>query len=312
MALGLPSTMPGGATTIRELLAGGDRSFSFELFPPKTEQGERILWRALRELEALRPTFVSMTYGAGGSTRERTVRITGEIAEHTTLTPVGHLTCVGVSRHSLRSVIGAYADVGVRNILALRGDPPGGVGGAWVSHPDGLAHADELVALVHSLGDFCVGAAAFPDGHPEAVDLDADARVLGRKAELGADFAITQFFFDVDRYSALVDRLARLGCDIPVIPGIMPVTDVRQIVRFAQLSGTALPPDLLARLDAVRDDPVAVRAVGVEHATVLCRRLLEHGAPGLHFYTLNRSTATREVYADLGLAGVAVGAGSAR
>jgi methylenetetrahydrofolate reductase (NADPH) len=306
MALGLPSTMPGGAATIRDLLAAGDRSFSFEFFPPKTDEGERTLWRALRELEVLRPTFVSVTYGAGGSTRDRTVRITGEIAEHTTLTPVGHLTCVGASRSQLRGVVGSYADAGVRNLLALRGDPAGGVGAPWVTHPEGLAHADELVELVRSLGDFCVGVAAFPDKHPEAVDVEADARVLAGKARRGAAFAITQFFFDPDRYFALVDRAAALGCDMPVIPGIMPVTDVRQIERFAQLSGTPLPADLAARLDAVRDDPAAVRAIGVESATELCRRLLDGGAPGLHFYTLNRSTATREVYQALGL-GAGVG-----
>jgi methylenetetrahydrofolate reductase (NADPH) len=306
MALGLPSTRPGAATTIRELLAGGDRSYSFEFFPPKNDQGERLLWRAIRELETLAPTFVSVTYGAGGSTRDRTVRITGRIGAETTLTPVAHLTCVGHSRAELRSVVGAYADAGVGNVLALRGDPEGGPGQPWVAHPDGLDHADELVELVCGLGDFCVGVAAFPEGHPEATDLEADARYLARKAEVGADFAITQFFFDADDYFTLVERASRHGCAIPVIPGIMPVTNVRQIQRFATLSGAEFPADLADRLHAVEDDAAAVRAIGVEVATELCERLLAGGAPGLHFYTLNRSTATREIYANL------VGAGARR
>ena len=304
MALGLPSTRPGAATTIRELLAGGDRSYSFEFFPPKNDQGERALWRALRELETLAPTFVSVTYGAGGSTRDRTVRITGRIAAETTLTPVAHLTCVGHSRAELRSVVGAYADAGVGNVLALRGDPEGGPGQPWVAHPDGLDHADELVELVCALGDFCVGVAAFPEGHPEATDLDADAQYLVRKARAGADFAITQFFFDADDYFTLVDRASRYGCDIPMIPGIMPVTNVRQIQRFADAVGCGLsrqtsPTGSLA----VEDDPAAVRAIGVEVATDCASELLAGGAPGLHFYTLNRSTATREIYANVAGAG---------
>jgi methylenetetrahydrofolate reductase (NADPH) len=300
MALGLPSKMPGGATTIRELLAAGDRSYSFEFFPPKDDDGERVLWKALRQLEPLRPTFVSVTYGAGGSTRDRTVRITGQIAADTTLTPVGHLTCVGASRAELRSVVGAYADAGVRNVLALRGDPPSGA--QWTAHPEGLLYAEELVRLVRGLGDFCVGVAAFPEGHPEAESLDADARVLAAKAAAGADFAVTQFFFAATDYFRLLDRLAALGCSIPVIPGIMPVTNVRQIQRFAQLSGAAFPADLAERLCAVEDDPEKVREIGVQVATELCDELLAGGAPGLHFYTLNRSTATREIYARLGLA----------
>ena len=190
----------------------------------------------------------------------------------------------------------------MRNVLALRGDPPGGPGSPWEQHPEGLRYAVELVELVKGLGDFCVGVAAFPERHPEAVDLDADARVLVAKADAGADFAITQFFFDAGSYFRLVDRVRALGCDIPVVPGVMPVTNVRQIERFAQLSGTTFPVELAERLHAVEDDPQAVRAIGVEVASALGDELLEGGAPGLHFYTLNRSTATREVYANLGLA----------
>jgi methylenetetrahydrofolate reductase (NADPH) len=300
MALGTPSTMPGGATTIRDLLAGGGRSYSFEFFPPKTDEGERQLWTAIRRLEPLHPTFVSVTYGAGGSTRDRTVRITGRIAQDTTLTPVGHLTCVGASRAELRGVIGSYADAGVRNVLALRGDAPRDAV-EWTPHPQGLRHADELVRLLRELGDFCVGVAAHPEGHPESPDRDTDAKYLARKAAAGADFAVTQFFFDAVDYVGLVDRVAAYGSDIPIIPGIMPVTNVRQIQRMAELSGAAFPSDLADRLYAVEDSPEEVRRIGVDYACRLCAELLDQGAPGLHFYTLNRSTATLEIYQALGL-----------
>ena len=288
--------------TLRERLASGGRSFSFEFFPPKDDAGEAVLWEAIRRLEPLAPTFVSVTYGAGGSTRDRTTRITAAIAQETTLDPVAHLTCVGASRTQLRQVIGGYADAGVRTVLALRGDPPGGPGGQWTAHPEGLDHAVDLVRLLRGVSRFTVGVAAFPDRHPESPDLDHDARVLAAKADAGADFAVTQFFFDPAAYFALVDRLVALGCTIPVIPGIMPVTNITQIERFAQLSGAPLPAGVVSRLDAVRDDPAAVRRVGVELATEMSARLLEGGAPGLHFYTLNRSTATLEVFADLGAA----------
>jgi methylenetetrahydrofolate reductase (NADPH) len=283
-------------------LASGRVASSFEFFPPKTDDGERQLWHTMRALEGLDPTFVSVTYGAGGSTRDRTVRLTERIAQETTLTPVGHLTCVGASRSELRTVIGSYAAAGVSTVLALRGDPPAGVGTPWTPHPLGLQHADELVALIKQLGDFCVGVAAFPEGHPESADLEADACMLARKVAAGADFAITQFFFEADAYFRLVERAARHGCAVPILAGLMPVTDVRQIERFATLSGAAFPSWLADRLHAVEDDAAAVRAIGVEVATDLADTLLAGGAPGLHFYTLNRSTATREVYANLGLA----------
>jgi methylenetetrahydrofolate reductase (NADPH) len=288
--------------TLRERLASGGRSFSFEFFPPKDDAGEAVLWEAIRRLEPLAPTFVSVTYGAGGSTRDRTTRITAAIAKETTLDPVAHLTCVGASRKELRQVIGGYADAGVRTVLALRGDPPSGPGAPWTPHPEGLDHAIDLVRLLRGISRFTVGVAAFPDRHPASPDLDHDARVLAAKADAGADFALTQFFFDPAAYFALVDRVAALGCTIPVIPGIMPVTNIKQIERFAQLSGTPLPAGMVNRLDAVRADPAAVRRVGVELATELSARLLDGGAPGLHFYTLNRSTATLEVFADLGAA----------
>ena len=287
--------------TVRDMLAIGQPSFSFEFFPPKTDEGERLLWQAIRELEPLRPAFVSVTYGAGGSTRDRTIRITERIATETTLTPVGHLTAVGSSRAELRNVVGQYAGAGVRNILALRGDPPGGPSQPWVAHPDGFSHAVELVRLVRSLGDFCVGVAAFPEKHPEAADLRSDARHLVEKCDAGADYAITQFFFDPDDYFRLRDLVAQLYCSVPIVPGIMPVTNVAQIERMALLSGAAFPQALAARLHEVADDPVAVRAIGVEVSSRLADVLLAGGAPGIHFYTLNRSTATREIFQALAL-----------
>lgn len=291
--------MPGSAETIRDLVAAGERSFSFEFFPPKDETGELQLWRALRELEGLRPTFVSVTYGAGGSTRDRTVRVTERIAHDTSMTPLGHLTCVGHSRETLRSVIGSYADAGVRNVLALRGDPAEGPAAQFEAHPQGLRYAIELVELTRSLGDFCVGVAAFPEGHPTTESLEVDAQVLAAKARAGADFAITQLFFRPDDYFALVDRVSALGVDIPIIPGIMPITNLGQITRMAELSGAALPDEIVGRVSKYDGDPAAVRAEGIAIATELCDTLLVGGAPGLHFYTLNRSKATREIYAGL-------------
>ncbi len=290
------------ADDLRDVFAAGRHSWSFEFFPPRSDDGEQQLWQSIRELERLKPTFVSVTYGAGGSTRDRTVRLTAEIAHDTTLAPVGHLTCVDAGVADLRHVIGAYAAAGVRTILALRGDPTGGLRAPWQPHPHGLSHAAELVALVKRLGDFSVGVAAFPEGHPESPDLEFDVAMLAAKVAAGADFAVTQFFFDAGAYFALVERAQRHGVEVPIVPGLMPVTNVSQIERFAQLSGAQLPPRVLHRLDPVRDDPVAVRAVGVEVATELASELLDGGAPGLHFYTLNRSTATREIYDNLGLA----------
>ncbi len=303
MAHGTSSILPqpGHLTrSIPRVLAQEGASYSFEFFPPKDDAGEQTLWEAIRRLERIHPLFVSVTYGAGGSTRDRTVRMTGRIARETTLTPLAHLTCVGSPVAELRQVVGEYAGAGVRNVLALRGDPPGGPGTPWTPHADGLNHADELVALVRSLGSFTVGVAAFPDGHPESSSLDQDADVLVRKADAGAEFAVTQFVFEADSYVRLRDRVVARGRDLPIIPGLMPVTSFAQVRRMAELSGTPLPATVVSRLEAVAGDPGAIHEVGVQIATELSLRLLAEGAPGLHFYTMNRSLATLEVYANLG------------
>jgi len=282
--------------TVRELLASGGRSFSFEFFPPKTEKGALNLWRTIRELESLRPTFVSVTYGAGGGTRDTTVDIVERIATDTTLTPVAHFTAVNHSRAELRNLIGRFAAAGVRNVLALRGDPPGDPMGEWVKHPDGVEYAADLVRMIRSYGDFCVGVAAFPYKHPRSPDVESDTRYFVEKCRAGADYAITQMFFRAEDYFRLRDRVEAAGCDVPILPGIMPVTQMSTIERSEQLSGAPFPPEVRARFDAVADDPEAVRRLGVEHAAELCRELLDQDAPGIHFITFNKSTATREVY----------------
>jgi len=288
------------SATIADLLHAGQRPlYSFEFFPPRDEIQQRQLWQAVRELEALGPDFVSVTYGASGSTRDRTITATEAIAQHTTLRSMAHLTCASQSRDQLRRVIGSYAASGVRHVLAIRGDMPGGPTVPWVSHPEGLNNATELVAMVRELGNFCVGVAAFPDAHPEHHDPDLDARILVAKGEAGASFAITQLFFTAADYFALVDRVRKLGSDLPIIPGIMPITGYSQVKRFAELSGAALPSSVTDRIEAVADDPDEVRKVGIAVATELSEELLNGGAPGLHFFTQNRSRATREIYANL-------------
>jgi methylenetetrahydrofolate reductase (NADPH) len=284
-------------TRIRDKLAEG-RTFSFEFFPPKSDEAARELEKAIGELEPLQPSFVSVTYGAGGSTRERTRDVVTHIERDTSMTAMAHLTCIAHTRDQLAEIVAEYKDAGIDNLLALAGDPPQDVD----DYPNELEYATDLIELIDEHDHFSVGVAAHPELHPRSPDRETDRRYLARKLAR-ADFGITQFFFEAEPYLRMIDDLDALGNITPVIPGIIPVTNANQVKRFAALAGAEFPPHLAARFEAVADDPAEVRKVGVDVATDLCRRLLDQGVPGLHFYTLNRSTATREIYANLGLDG---------
>ncbi|MBI2704459.1 MAG: methylenetetrahydrofolate reductase [NAD(P)H] [Actinobacteria bacterium] len=281
---------------IRDELAEG-RTFSFEFFPPKTDEAARALEKTISELQPLGPSFVSVTYGAGGSTRDRTRDIVIHIQRDTGITAMAHLTCIAHTRDQLASLLEEYRDAGIENILALAGDPPTDLD----EYPHELEYALDLVELVKSVGDFSIGVAAHPELHPRSNgDRAHDRHHLAAKLN-ATDFGITQFFFEAQHYLRMVDELAALGCDKPVLPGIMPVTNAKQIQRFAAMAGAEFPAWLAERIYAVADEPDEVRKVGIAVATELSQELLDHGAPGLHFYTLNRSPATREIYANLGL-----------
>jgi methylenetetrahydrofolate reductase (NADPH) len=289
----------GRGRSMTELLAEGEHSYSFEFFPPKTPEGEEHLWEAISALEPYRPTFVSVTYGAGGATRDTTVRITGRIAAETSLTPVAHLTCVGHTVEELERILDTYGEVGVHHLMALRGDPSEGPRAEWSSTEGGLDYAVDLVDLARARGDFRIGVAAFPEGHPASSSLEADTDVLVAKARAGAEFAVTQMFFSADDYFRLVERVRARGEDLPILPGIMPILNLAAIQRQGELIGTEVPAHVVERLSAYDGDPVALRAAGIELAAELCAELLEGGAPGLHFYTLNRSKATLEIFSAL-------------
>ncbi|MCO7196018.1 methylenetetrahydrofolate reductase [Pseudonocardia sp. McavD-2-B] len=290
------------ASTVTERINVDRPFFAVEFFPPKDDRGEAELWRAIRRLEVLDPAYVSVTYGAGGSSRDRTVRTVERIATDTTLCSMAHLTAVSHSTDELRHVIGSLAAAGVRNIMALRGDPPGDPLGEWVAHPDGLEYADQLVALIKRSGPFCVGVAAFPYGHPRSAELETDTERLVGKFRAGAEFAVTQLFLEPDGFLRLRDRVAAAGFDQPIIPGIMPLTSEKTFHKGPELSGSPLPAALVERLAPYSGDTAAFRAAGMEVTGELCERLLAEGVPGIHFYCLNRSTATTELVDRLGLA----------
>jgi methylenetetrahydrofolate reductase (NADPH) len=278
---------------IADLLAAG-RTFSFEFFPPKSDAEHATLVKALYELQPLRPSFVSVTYRGGRSSRERTHDLVVGMLRTTTLTPMAHLICVAHTRLELAEILVDFRKAGVENLMALGGDPPTDLDAVEGE----LKNAVELVELARAVGGFSIGVAAHPAGHPRSPDLDTDRDRLVDKLRI-ADFAVTQFFFGVEEYLGLVEQLSARGVDKPVIPGIMPVTNLGSIPRMAQM-GAAVPPSLVERLERAGDDE-SVRRAGIEAATELCEKLLAEGAPGLHFYTLNRSLATREIYSSLGL-----------
>jgi methylenetetrahydrofolate reductase (NADH) len=281
----------------------GEPVFSFEFFPPKNDAGVSSLFDSLRALRPLAPAFVSVTWGAGGSSRGRTLEMVTRIKRETEIEAMAHLTCVGVSRKELEEQLGIICDAGITNVLALRGDPPRGQR-EFIVHPEGLAHASDLVALAREVADkrgvkLCIGGACYPEGHPETRDLGVDLRHAKTKVDAGADFLITQLFFDNRRYFDFLGRARAAGIEVPILPGIMPVTNVDQIQRFTAMCGAHIPAGLSAALRARREDPDATLQLGVAYATLQAAELLRGGAPGVHFYTLNRSSATRAILAAL-------------
>jgi len=286
---------------IDEILSAGTPVFSFEFFPPKTEAGEQNLYAALNELKPLEPSFVSVTYGAGGSTRSKTIEIVKRIREDFGLEAMAHFTCVGATVDELRDTLDEMRAAGIDNVLALRGDPPEGQE-AWTKTDGGLEYSRELVQLIGSDYEFAIGAACFPETHIHAESPESDLSYLGEKVQAGVDFLITQLFFDNDFYFDFVRRARSAGIGVPIIPGIMPITQVGQIERMAKMCGSELPAGLRAELHAREEHPEAVLDFGVAYATLQCSELLAAGAPGIHFYTLNRSPATRAILSALKLA----------
>lgn len=279
---------------IIDRLRSGFPVFSFEFFPPKTLAGEEKLWTALQELKPLHPTFVSVTYGAGGSTRAKTVELTSRIKAELGIEAMAHLTCVGSTREELSSVLVELAAAGIENVLALRGDPPKGEA-KFVAPKGGFAFGSELASFIRQAGDFCVGGACYPEGHLEAASKYQDLHNLKHKIDAGAEFLITQLFFDNRFYFDFVDRARALGIHVPIIPGIMPILNVEQIQRFTKMCGASIPEPLMRELEKRKAEPERVHELGVVHATIQCLGLIQGGAPGVHFYTLNQSAATRDI-----------------
>lgn len=288
---------------ISEALATYRPFFSFEFFPPKDDEGARNLFATIATLKPLRPAFVSITYGAGGSTRSRTIALAKQIQSETGLTVMAHVTCVGATRAELRAVFDDLARAGIENVLALRGDPPKGQDG-FATTPGGFAHASDLIAMLRRNYDFCIGAACYPDTHVEAASPEADLAHLKEKVDAGADFLISQLFFDNDRYAEFERRARGAGISVPMLPGLMPITSYAQISRFVAAIGAAIPPKLLRELELRREDSKAVEDLGVAYSALQATELLGRNAPGIHFYTLNRSPATRAIVSAL-LAGSA-------
>jgi methylenetetrahydrofolate reductase (NADPH) len=286
---------------IDQQLAGPEPVFSFEFFPPRTEQGEQNLYAALAELRTLEPSFVSVTYGAGGSTRAKTIEIVKRIREDYGLEAMAHFTCVGATVAELRSTLDEMHDAGIENVLALRGDPPAGQE-RWVKTDGGLEYSRELVALIRDGYPFTIGAACFPETHIHAASPEQDIEYLSEKVAAGADFLITQLFFDNAFYRDFVARARATGIEVPIIPGILPITQISQLERMTKMCGAQIPEGLRRELHAREDSPEAVIDFGVAYATLQCAELLAAGAPGIHFYTLNRSPATRAILGALKLA----------
>lgn len=283
---------------ISESLRARRPHFSFEFFPPKSDEGVESLLETVRTLRILEPGFVSVTYGAGGSTRARTLQVAKRIKRDLGMEVMAHVTCVGSTAPELRALFDEIGEAEIENVLALRGDPPGG-GPPFVPVEGGFSYASELVDMLRSEFRFCVGAAAYPEVHPEAVDADADLANAVRKVEGGAEFLITQLFFDNEAYFAFVERARSAGIVVPIVPGIMPITNYKQLARMTAMCGATIPARLRAELERRSEEPEAVAELGVAFATLQCADLLTRGAPGIHFYTLNRSPATRAVVSAL-------------
>ncbi len=283
---------------ITDKLAEPGHCFSFEFFPPKDDKSAQALLRAAERLQSLNPAYVSVTWGAGGSTRRKTLDIVQMVKSRFGLESMAHLTCVGASKAEIDAILEDIDTRGIENVLALRGDPPQG-DTSFTPHPDGLGHANELVARIRSRWDFSIGVAGYPEGHIESPSLEADLDNLKRKIDAGGDFIVTQLFFKNDAFFDFVERVRAAGIDVPVLPGIMPITNVGQIKRFTELCGASIPTPLLERIEAVADDRDAVIAEGIDYATRQCRELLEQGAKGVHFYTLNLSRSTKTVLENL-------------
>lgn len=272
-----------------------DPLFSFEFFPPKDEQGAINLYQAIDQLKSLNPSYVSVTYGAGGSTREKTLDLVGKIKNEIKLEPMCHLTCVGSSRDQINDILRKIHRNNIQNILALRGDPPQGES-AFVKHADGFAYASDLVREIKKKYDLCIGVAGYPEKHPESRDFDEDIKYLKLKVDSGASFIVTQLFFNNNAFFEFVDRVEKAGIHVPIIPGIMPITNLSQIQRFTTMCGASLPDQLVKDLEKLKDSENDVQKYGTEYAIRQCRELLDRGVKGIHFYTLNKSKATREIF----------------